>query len=229
MQGITASPAAVGEGTHFSHQPCSRRCLQKAGRLLLSKLRLAGSCNHGHRDAITWCLTTSAFVPRGAPQITNFMVGFSPCPFLSVTRSRCSLPVRGCRAAGTGSTSCLGPCDRRWVAGSVSVLVPAPFPSRHPGDVPMPPARGAGVCRCGAGTRKSPTAGARAQGHQVSLVLPHPHHTASPTPNAPCSPSSPDVPPSHWDYRELLSTQDALNLREKDEPNKKFLTCHAAF
>lgn len=228
-----ASPAAVGEGTHFSHQPCSRRCLQKAGGLLLSKLRLAGSCNHGHRDAITWCLTTSAFVPRGAPQITNFMVGFSPCPFLSVTHSRCLLPVRGCGAAGTGSTSRLGPCDRRWVSGSVSVLVPALIPSRHPGDVPMPPARGAGVCRCGAGTRKSPTAGARAQGHQVSLLVPHPHHTASPTPscspfpNAPCSPSSPHVPPSHWDYRELLSMQDAVNLREKDEPNTKFLTCHA--
>lgn len=138
-------------------------------------------CPAGHRDAITWCLTTSTFVPRGAPQITNFMVGFSPCPFLSVTLSRCSLPVRRCRAAGTGTTSCLGPCDRRWVTGSVPVPVPALFPSRHPGDVPMPPARGAGVCRCGAGTRKSPTAGARAQGHQVSLLAPHPHHTASPT------------------------------------------------
>lgn len=138
-------------------------------------------------------------------------------------------PGEGVQGSGDGINEPPGACDRRWVAGSVPVLVPAPFPSRHTGDVPMPPARGAGVCRCGAGTRKSPTAGARAQEHQVSLLAPHPHHTASPTPNAPCSPSSPDVPPSHWDYRELLSTQDALNLRDKDEPNKKFLTCHAAF
>lgn len=206
---------------------------QKAGGLFLSKPRLAGSCNHGHCDAITWCLTTSVFVPRGAPQITNFMVDFSPCPFLSVTLSRCLLLVRGCRAAGMGSTSQgLGPCDRRRVAGSVPVLVPALFPSRHAGDVPMPPARGAGVCRHGAGTRTSPTACTEAQGHQVSLTAPHPHHAASPMPscshfpNAPYSPSSPDLPPSHRAYRELLSTQDALNLREKDEPNKKLLTCH---
>lgn len=85
---------------------------------------LERSGNPGTRGAITWCLTTCIFFPRGAPKITNFMVDFSLCSFLPVTPASPTLPrvpVRGRTAAGTfrASKSCPEPCDGTRVAGCV--------------------------------------------------------------------------------------------------------------